>query len=417
MSKKNLKLGIFGFGCVGQGLYDVLKQTKGIRASIEKICIKHPEKERPIDASYFTTDPTEILNNPEIDVVVELIDDAQAAYEITKTALKRGKAVVSANKKMIAEHLPELHALQEEYQTPFLYEGSSCASIPIIRNLEEYYDNDLLSAISGIFNGSTNYILSQMWDHGKSYELALEEAQEKGFAESDPTLDVGGFDPKYKLCITILHAFGLFVQPEEVFNYGIQNISQQDVAYAQQQNKKIKLLASAQRHGNQVTGFVLPIFVDQENPLINVHNEFNGIILEGAFANSQFFLGKGAGSSPTGSAVLSDISALTYSYKYEYKKIAQNTDLQFSQNQLLEVYVRYKNTADVFYEDFDVINQQFESKDFRYLIGEINLSKLHEGHWANNPNLSIIVNKVLSSPQKLFGVPRYAKEAIDLKIS
>lgn len=417
MSKKNLKLGIFGFGCVGQGLYDVLQQTKGINASIEKICIKHPEKKRSIDASYFTTDPTEILNNPEIDVVVELIDDAQAAYEITKTALKRGKAVVSANKKMIAEQLPELHALQEKYQTPFLYEGSSCASIPIIRNLEEYYDNDLLSAISGIFNGSTNYILSQMWDQGKSYEVALEEAQEKGFAESDPTLDVGGFDPKYKLCITILHAFGLFVQPEEVFNYGIQNISQQDVAYAQQQNKKIKLLASAQRQGNQVTGFVLPVFVDQENPLINVHNEFNGIILEGAFANSQFFLGKGAGSSPTGSAVLSDISALTYGYKYEYKKIAQNTDLQFSQNQLLEVYVRYKNTADVFYEDFEAINQQFESKDFRYLIGEINLAKLHEGHWVNNPNLSIIVNKVLSSPQELFGLPRYAEEAIDLKIS
>ncbi len=412
MSKKNLKLGIFGFGCVGQGLYDVLQQTKGIRASIEKICIKHPEKERPIDASFFTTDPTEILNNPEIDVVVELIDDATAAYEIAKTGLKRGKAVVSANKKMIAEHLPELYRLQQKYNTPLLYEASSCASIPILRNLEEYYDNDLLNAISGIFNGSTNYILSQMWDHGKSYETALQEAQEKGFAESDPTLDVGGFDPKYKLCISILHAFGLFVKPEELLNYGIQHINQQDVAYAQQQGKKIKLLASAQRTGNKVTAFVLPALVSQDNPLINVHNEFNGIILEGAFANSQFFLGKGAGSSPTGSAVLSDISALTYNYKYEYKKIAQNTEIQFSQDQLLEVYVRYKNTADVFYEDFESINQQFESKDYRYVIGEINLEKLQEGHWINNPNLSIIVNQVLSSPQKLFGVPRYNEDAL-----
>jgi homoserine dehydrogenase len=416
MSKKNLKLGIFGFGCVGQGLYDVLQQTKGIRASIEKICIKHPEKKRSIDASYFTTDPTEILNNPEIDIVVELIDDAEAAYEITKTALKRGKAVVSANKKMIAEHLPELYALQQEYKTPLLYEGSSCASIPIIRNLEEYYDNDLLSAISGVFNGSTNYILSQMWDHAKDYNVALKEAQDKGFAESDPTLDVGGFDPKFKLCITILHAFGLFVQPEEIFNYGIQQINQLDVAYAQQQGKKIKLLASAQRNGNEVTGFVLPAFVDEDNPLVNVHNEFNGIILEGAFANSQFFLGKGAGSSPTGSAVLSDISALTYDYKYEYKKIAQNKELKFSTHQLLEVYVRYKNTADVFYEDFEAINQQFESKDYRYVIGEIDLAKLREGQWANNPNLSIIVNKVLTGPQEQFGLPRYTEEEVDLEI-
>jgi homoserine dehydrogenase len=405
MSKKTLKLGLFGFGCVGQGLYSVLNQTKGIRASVEKICIKHPEKSRSIDAHYFTTMADDILDNPEIDVVVELIDDADAAYYIVKKALMNRKAVVTANKKMLAEHLPELYALQQEYQTPLLYEASSCASIPIIRNLEEYYDNDLLSAISGIFNGSTNYILSQMWDNGKEYSDALKEAQEKGFAESDPLLDVGGFDPKYKLCITILHAFGLFVKPENVFNYGIQNLNKQDVTYAQQHGKKIKLLASAQKYGNKVTGFVIPAFVEADNPLINVHNEFNGIILQGAFANSQFFLGKGAGSSPTGSAVLSDISALTYDYRYEYKKIAQNSDLEFSQDQLLEVYVRYVDRNDLNLSDFDNISQRFESAAYSYVIGEINLDKLNNLPWTKNPNVSLIVNKILSTVKEEFAIP------------
>ncbi len=405
MSKKTLKLGLFGFGCVGQGLYSVLNQTKGIRASVEKICIKHPEKSRSIDAHYFTTMADDILDNPEIDVVVELIDDADAAYYIVKKALMNRKAVVTANKKMLAEHLPELYALQQEYQTPLLYEASSCASIPIIRNLEEYYDNDLLSAISGIFNGSTNYILSQMWDNGKEYSDALKEAQEKGFAESDPLLDVGGFDPKYKLCITILHAFGLFVKPENVFNYGIQNLNKQDVTYAQQHGKKIKLLASAQKYGNKVTGFVIPAFVEADNPLINVHNEFNGIILQGAFANSQFFLGKGAGSSPTGSAVLSDISALTYDYRYEYKKIAQNSDLEFSQDQLLEVYVRFVDRNDLNLSDFDNISQRFESAAYSYVIGEINLDKLNNLPWTKNPNVSLIVNKILSTVKEEFATP------------
>src|SRR4030042_3967574 len=130
--EKRIRLGIFGFGCVGQGLYNVLKHTRGINATIKKICIKHPRKKRIIDASYFTTDRNEILNDPEIDVIVELIDDVQAAFEIVQAALKRGKAVVSANKKMIAEHFEELLRLQHENNVSFLYEVSFCARIPII---------------------------------------------------------------------------------------------------------------------------------------------------------------------------------------------------------------------------------------------------------------------------------------------
>lgn len=396
MDTTNLKLGIFGFGCVGQGLHNVLSQTKGIDASIEKICIKHADKERSLEAHYFTTDASEILNNANIDVVVELIDDAEAAYDIVKEALSKGKAVVSANKKMIAEHLEELLFLQSKYNTPLLYEGSVCGSIPVIRNLEEYYDNDLLSSVSGIFNGSTNYILSKMRNEGWSFEEALQQAQEKGFAESDPTLDVAGFDAKYKLCITLLHAFGLMVRPENVLNIGIQQLNEQDVEYATQHKKSIKLVVHSLKQGQNISAFVIPTFVEPENPLTNVHDEFNGILMESAFANQQFFGGKGAGSDPTGSAVLSDISALTYGYRYEYKKLHQSTIVSFSTRQLLEVYVRYEKEETVKWEDFKSIQQRFDSPNYRYVIGTISLEQLLQEEWQLNEDISVILHGIIN---------------------
>jgi homoserine dehydrogenase len=151
MQRKNLTIGVFGFGCVGQGLYDVLSRTQGLKVHIKKIGIKDATKTRNLPAHYFTTNRDEILFDPEIDVVVELINDEHAAFEIVSTALCNGKAVVSASKKMIANNLSTLYALQQQYQVPLLYEGACCASIPIIRNLEEYYDNDLLNSVEGYF--------------------------------------------------------------------------------------------------------------------------------------------------------------------------------------------------------------------------------------------------------------------------
>src|SRR5688572_18626954 len=199
MSRKNLTIGLFGFGCVGYGLYEVLHKTPGLQTTIKKICVKNPEKERPIAAENFTFDKNAILSDPEINVVVELIDDAEAAFEIVSTALKNGKAVVSANKKMIAENFQELLDLQQEYGVPLLYEAACCASIPIIRNLEEYYDTDLLNSIEGVVNGSCNYILTRLFQGNHTFPEALVEAQKLGFAESDPSLDIEGHDSKFKL--------------------------------------------------------------------------------------------------------------------------------------------------------------------------------------------------------------------------
>nr|MBP9213952.1 homoserine dehydrogenase [Chitinophagaceae bacterium] len=163
---KQLTIGLFGFGVVGEGLYKILKQTPSLNANIKRIVIKHPDKKRNAPTEIFTQLADEVLNDNSINVIVELIDDADAAYYIVTNALKKGKAVVSANKKLIAEHLEELLALQQQYHVPFLYEASTCGSIPVLRNLEEYYDNDLLHSVSGIVNGSTNFILSKMFTEG-----------------------------------------------------------------------------------------------------------------------------------------------------------------------------------------------------------------------------------------------------------
>jgi homoserine dehydrogenase len=178
--------------------------------------------------------------------------------KLFRPPLRKGKAVVSANKKMIAEHFAELLQLQKEFGVPLLYEGACCASIPIIRNLEEYYDNDMLTAVEGIFNGSTNYILTRMFEENCSFEAALKEAQEKGFAESDPALDVEGYDAKYKLSIILAHAFGLPVEPERVFNHGITHLSDFDLQYAREKGYRIKLVAGCRKFGEQVFATVFP---------------------------------------------------------------------------------------------------------------------------------------------------------------
>jgi homoserine dehydrogenase len=374
---RSLKIGMFGFGCVGQGLYDILENNEGFRAELVKICVKDRNKPRKLPASYFTFDKKDILENPEINLVVELINDADEAYHIVTTALKKGKIVVTANKKMLAEHLAELVALQEQYNTALLYEASACGSIPIIRNLEEYYDNELLFAISGIMNGSSNYILSKVFNENLSYHTALKQAQDLGFAETDPTLDVGGFDALNKLCILAAHAYGTLIRPEDAFNYGIQNLSTHDIQFAKEKGYKIKLLASVQKtHPNAITAFVIPQFIKKEDYLYNVENEYNGVTVEAAFADRQFFMGKGAGGHPTGAAVLSDISASRYQYKYEYKKLAQHHNIHYITEHQLEVYLRYHDEEDLELLRFTEISEKYSGKNFNYVIGIVSLKHL-----------------------------------------
>jgi len=375
MSKK-LNIGLFGFGVVGQGLYDIIK-TKNLNLEIVKIAIKNPEKDRSLPQELFTTERDEILNNPEINTVVELINDTEAAFEIVSRALSSGKNVVSASKKMIATYLDELIELQQIHGTSLLYEGAVCGSIPIIRNLEEYYDNELLHSVSGIFNGSSNYILSKGYLENLDYDTALKQAQDLGFAETDPTMDVGGYDAKYKLIIAAAHAYGVVINPQEVLNIGIQNLSPHDLQYAREKKLKIKLVPVAKELDDRhVTLFVLPKFVNETEFLYNVEYEYNGVTVQAAFADQQFFFGKGAGGHPTGSAVLSDIAALRYDYQYEYKKAKGVNNLQFTNNVEVNIYLRYEDESLVEALEFEHIHERFYSGSYKFVIGKINLQKL-----------------------------------------
>jgi homoserine dehydrogenase len=373
--KKKLTIGLFGFGVVGQGLYNVLSQTHGVKAEIKRIAIKDKSKARTLPQDLFTTNKADILNDPSIDIVIELINDHEAAYSIVKEAIEKGKHVVTANKRMLAENLEEIYELQQQYGKSILYEGSVCGSIPIIRNLEEYYDNDLLTSIEGIFNGSTNYILTKVFEEKKSYADALLKAQELGFAETDPALDVEGYDAKFKLVIAIAHTFGVFVKPVDIINIGINKISDTDLKYAKENNLSIKLVARSFKQGDKVFGFVAPQFIEAHHPLASIRNEYNAVLVEGAFAEKQTFVGKGAGSYPTGSAVLSDVSALTYGYAYEYKKRAQHEALTFSNDLLVEAVVTFEDEHAVSIKDFETFTSGYAAHGKQLLQGTLTLAR------------------------------------------
>ena len=378
MTRKELRIGLFGYGCVGRGLHDVLENSRGIKAEIVRICVKDRSKERRLPMSFFTFDKNDILNDSSINLVVELINDPGEAFAIVKQAMENGKSVVTANKVMVATHLEELVRLQQENKVALLYEASAGASIPIIRNLEEYYDNELLHSLRGILNGTTNYILTLMHNDGKDFAKALQEAQEKGFAEKDPGLDVDGWDAKYKLCIITAHAYGLFLDPDEVFHYGIGNISGYDIQYAKEKGYKIKLVPYVGKTGEDtITGFVLPRFVSPDKYLYNVDHENNGVITEAAFAEKQFFAGKGAGGHPTGSAVLSDISANSYGYRYEYKKNMQGTVRKFTLDHKIEIYLRYHDERDRDLFRFSEVSEVYTNHRYSYVIGTVNLENLY----------------------------------------
>ncbi|QES89985.1 homoserine dehydrogenase [Rhizosphaericola mali] len=391
-SHKKLVIGLFGFGVVGEGLYKILQQTPSLHASIKKACIKHPGKKRNAPESLFTQNGDDLLNDPEINVIVEVIDDADAAFKIISTALKNGKAVVSASKKMIAEHLREILDLQKETGMPFLCESAACASIPVIRNLEEYYDNDLLHSLKAIVNGSTNFILTKMFEDKLNFTDALILAQQLGFAESNPKLDVEGYDAVNKWTILLNHAYGIVTDISKILFTGIQNITLNDAEVAQSRHYDIKLVANAKKLSTgKVAAFVLPHFVTLDDQLAFVKNEYNGVVIESGFADKQFFYGKGAGSLPTGSAVLSDISALRYGYKYEYKKLYYHTPGELSYDFYLRVYLSFSELNSIPKEEFEWIEEWHGGQERSYLVGVIHFEKLRSSDWWKTDGVSLIV--------------------------
>lgn len=378
---KKLKIGQVGFGTVGKGIYKVMANAKNAHADIRKICVANIGKDRGEEFAealpLLTDNIEEIFNDPEINLIVEVIDDAETSYEIVTRALKKGIPVVSGNKIMIANHLPELIELQRKHNVALLYDASSCGSIPVIRNLEEYYDNDLLLEVKGILNGSSNYILSRVFDHDEDYHEALQRAISLGFAESDPTFDIEGFDSLFKLIIITKHALGVYVKPDNVFIYGISKISNFDIKWAKEKRVKIKLVAQVVKISErEFTMFVIPEFVDKSKYIYSVDDEYNGVVIRGEGYDRQFMFGKGAGSLPTASSILSDIMAIRRDYHYEYKKMHYIDRPEFTTDVNLKVYVRYRTTDIAKLLPFEKITESYRSEEDNYVIGEINLKQL-----------------------------------------
>ncbi|MGB3468480.1 MAG: homoserine dehydrogenase [Cyclobacteriaceae bacterium] len=371
---KTLNIGLFGFGCVGEGLYDILKNTGRSDIVIKKICVKDLSKSRSAPQALFTDQADRILEDPGIDLIVELINGIDTAYKIVSKAITNNIPVVSANKQMIATYFDELFKLSEDNNTPFLYEGAVAGSIPIIKTLDQYYQNDKINHVSGILNGTSNYILSNQHEQDINFETALKAAQQKGFAEFDPTADIESYDPKYKLKILIAHAFGLSVDHQDILNLGISSIKPQDIAFAKSRERKIKLLAHVEKHKDVLNGFVAPVFVDNTETAYHIDQEYNFVKVDATYTSGQFLKGKGAGNYPTAIAVLSDIDHI-FKYTTGYHLKTTNS-IGFENNGLVEAYISAATGAALAHIPFEEEYQNYQSEGHHYQTGKISLDHL-----------------------------------------
>lgn len=307
------KVAILGFGVVGSGVAEVITQNG---ASIAEKTAQALELKYILDirdfpdspyADKFVKDFAVIENDPEIDVVVETIGGAKVALDFTRRALAAGKSVVSSNKELVAQHGHELLELAREKGVSYLFEASVGGGIPILHPLSQCLTANKLSEVRGILNGTTNYILTHMIGTGLSFEEALKEAQNRGYAEHDPTADVEGLDACRKICILASIAFGRHVYPDQVPTKGITQVTLADVSYANAAGMKVKLLGRAIRQDDKVMAYVAPHLVRDTNPLAGVEDVFNAITVRGNAIGDVMFYGRGAGKLPTASAVVADV--------------------------------------------------------------------------------------------------------------
>lgn len=309
-------LGILGMGTVASGLINIIginnsKITGNLNKElvINKVLVKSLNKKRDVNLpqEVYTTDAYEIINDKDSQIIVELIGGINPAYEYIKASLNNKKHVVTANKALIATHGEELEQLAYENGVNLMYEASVAGGIPIINTMTDNLCANEITDITGIINGTTNYILTQMAENNLEYEQAVKNAQALGFAEADPSSDVEGDDAAYKLSILSTIAFGQRINVNDIPKEGITKISKEDISYAKELGYNIKLLASASRKGEEIELRVHPAFVSTNHPLSTVKNEYNAVFLKGNAVGGLMLYGKGAGSMPTGSAVLGDV--------------------------------------------------------------------------------------------------------------
>jgi len=307
------KIAILGFGVVGSGVYEVIRKNSqsiarkaGQEVDVKYIVDIRDFSEHP-EPNLFTKDYNVILNDPEVDIVVEVIGGINPAYGFTKEALLRGKSVVTSNKELVAAHAPELLKLAVDNNASYLFEASVGGGIPIIRPLHQCLAANEIYEIFGILNGTTNYILTQMIKKGKSFDVALKDAQEKGYAEANPAADVEGKDACRKIAILASLAFGRHVDSDKIYTEGITKLTLEDVKYADEMGHVIKLIGYAKEDNGEVFARVSPMLLPNGHSLAGVDDVFNGILVKGDAIGDVMFYGRGAGKLPTASAVVADV--------------------------------------------------------------------------------------------------------------
>ncbi len=306
-----VKIGILGVGTVGESVAkilvdnaDVIEARAGKKIVVKSGVVRDLTKERDVDI-YLTDNAEEIINDPEIDIVVELMGGVEEPYSLVKKALENGKAVVTANKALLAYHRYELQEIAGDI--PLMYEASTAGGIPIIGALRTGLAANHINTIQGIMNGTCNYMLTKMINEGAQYEAILKEAQELGYAEADPTFDVGGFDASHKLLILASIAYGIDAKPEDILIEGIENITQTDVAFAKEFGYEIKLLGIAKNVGEGVELRVHATMIPQESMIAKVDGVMNAVTVVGDRVGETMYYGPGAGGDATASAVIADI--------------------------------------------------------------------------------------------------------------
>lgn len=308
---KKINVGIVGLGTIGSGVVDILQKNKslGVDVHILKAADISLERQKkiPLPSFILTRNAKEIVNNPEIDIVVELIGGCTAARDIVINSLRNGKAVVTANKALLAEQGKDIFLASEKYGSDIYYEASVCGGIPIIKILREGLVANNISSILGIVNGTSNYILTKMQEEGSDFRVALEEAQKEGYAEKDPTFDIEGIDSAHKLVILSSLATGKWVDLKNVYREGISSITNSDILNANELGYVIKLLAVCKKNREGIQARVHPTLLSKNHQLSGVNGVYNAIFVTGDNVGNQLFYGKGAGKLPTASAVVADI--------------------------------------------------------------------------------------------------------------
>lgn len=316
MINQKIKIGIMGFGTVGTGTYkvltenlDIIRNQVGAEIVTEKILVRNRDKKRAVNVldSIITTDPEDIIDNPEIDIVVELMGGQEPAYSYIMKALDNGKHVVTANKELMAKRGREILDKADRSGKSFGFEASVCGGIPIIRAFKRSLCSDKVTRIMGIVNGTTNYILTKMAQEGSEYDEALREAQVKGYAEADPTADVEGFDAAYKMAILASIGFHSKVDINKVRREGISRVSKRDIEYGKELGWTIKLLGIAQEMEDKLEVGVSPVMLPKDHPLALVNGVNNAVFVNSEAVGELMFYGPGAGQMATGNSVAADI--------------------------------------------------------------------------------------------------------------